>query len=218
MGALYRTCLIIAVVAGLSDPAHAQQPAKNFSDLVAQAESGDTTTDYSALRASYAESDGYDPYSLKVRGLYDVIWPAFQAKDCAKVVSVSDQMLKIDYTLVSVHLMRADCFKQMGDSVRSAHEEAIGKGLAQSLLHSGDGKSIETAYAVVTMAEERFVLNALGLKEERQSLLNHDGHMYDLIQGPNENTGGPTSALFNVDALFAGMARELKNAGTPTKQ
>jgi hypothetical protein len=197
--------------------AQAQQPTRNFSDLVAQAEKGDPATDYTALRLAYAQSDGYDPYSTAVRKLYGDIWPAFQAKDCAKVASVSDEMLKIDYTLVAVHFMRADCFKQTGDIPRSEREVAIAKGLAQSLLHSGDGKGVDTAYVVVTMAEERFLLTAIGLTEEQQSLLNHNGRMYDLIQGKNQNPGGPVSACFDVSLLFAGLAHKLGHTDAPVK-
>jgi hypothetical protein len=175
--------------------------------LVAQAESGDPATDYAALRNAYAVSDGYDGYSLAIHEMYNVLWPAFQAKDCAKVIATSDQILKIDYTPVAVHFIRSDCFKQMGDQARADHEEAIGRGLARSLLGSGDGKSAATAYVVVTMAEERFVLSFLELNEERQSLVTGGGHNYDLIEGKNQKTGEKASAYFNVDALFAGMAR-----------
>jgi hypothetical protein len=57
------------------------------------------------------------------------------------------------------------------------------------------------------MAEERFVLSFLELNEERQSLVTGGGHNYDLIEGKNQKTGEKASAYFNVDALFAGMAR-----------
>lgn len=190
-------------------------PAKSYADLVAQAESGDSATDYTALRTAYAASDGYDPYGMDLQADYHQLWPAFQAKDCAKVITVSDGMLKRDYTMATVHVLRADCFRAQGDASRGDREEAIARGLADSLRHTGDGKSVATAYVVVTMSEERFLLVAIGLHEARQSLINDKGHMYDLIEGPNDNPGGPKAAYFNVDALFAGMAREFEKSGSP---
>lgn len=190
--------------------ARAQTAPKPYADLVAQAESGDPATDYTALRNAYVVSGEYDGYSTKVHELYDVLWPAFQAKDCAKAIATSDEMLKIDYTLVTVHFIRSDCFKQMGDQARAGREDAIGKGLAHSLLSSGDGKSTATAYVVVTMAEERFVLGYLELKEEKQSLVNAGGHNFDLIEGTNTKTGEKASAFFNVDAMFGSLTRSLQ--------
>lgn len=199
------------LVLGLA-PARAQSAAPSYADLVAQAESGDPATDFTALRNAYVVSAHYDGYGMKTLGMYDFLGPAFQAKDCAKVVATSDQVLKIDYTPVTVHFMRTDCFKQMGDQARSDLERAIGRGLARSLLGSGDGKSTVTAYVVVTMAEERFVLSFLELNVERQALLGDGGHKFDLIEGKNGKTGEKASVYFNIDAVFGSLTRALRKA------
>ena len=193
--------------------ARADAPAKTYAELVTQAETGDAATDFTALRIAYAQSPGYDPYGYASGAKFGELWPAFKAKDCAKVFAVSDEMLKSDYTLASVHIIRSECYRLAGDDQREAREEMIGRGLANSLTASGDGKSTKTAYVVVTMSEERFLLVALGLHEEKQSLIRDGGHVYDLIEGPNEKPGGDASAFFNVDALFAGMARQFQKTG-----
>lgn len=204
------TALSAAVLAA------APAPAKSYAELVAQAESGDAATDFTALRMAYSQSPDYDPYGSATGEKFAVLWPAFKARDCAKVLAVSDEMLKADYTLASVHVIRSECFRLTGDRDRDAREEMIGRGLANSLRASGDGKSTKTAIVVVTMSEERFMLVALGLREEKQSLINDGGHVYDLIEGANEAADGPKTAFFNVDALFAGMARKFQKTGSPT--
>ena len=204
--------LAIAVFAA----AAAAEPApKSLADWVTMAEAGDAATDYTALRMAYAASEGYDPYGTATGEKFNAIWPAFKAKDCAAVLPLADEMLKADYTLVSVHVLRSDCLRTAGEAARADREEAIARGLMASLQDSGDGKSLKTAYVVVTMSEERFLLVGLGLHEERQSLINDSGHLYDLIEGPNEKPDGPKLAFFNVDALFAGMARQFQNSGPP---
>ena len=200
--------ILAAALFGLA-AAPAETPAPSFAALVAQAESGDPATDYTALRMAYAASDGYDGYGITVHDLYGQLWPDFQAKRCDKVIATSDKMLKIDYTLATVHFIRSDCFKQTGDSARAGREEAIGRGLAKSLLASGDGTGVDTAFVVVTMAEERFLLTYLDMDEERQALIVKNGHQFDLITGKNRKTGAEQAAYFNVDALFAGMERQL---------
>jgi len=206
--------LLLAILSAVA-LAGVQASAKTYAELVAQAESGDAATDYTALRMGYAGSDGYDPYGAATRGGYDAIWPAFQKKDCGTVIRLSDEMLKADYTLATIHVLKGDCLRSKGDVAGADREEAIGRGLADSLRASGDGKSPKTAFVVISMSEERFLLVALGLREEKQSLINDGGHVFDLIEGTNEKADGPTSAFFNVDALFAGMARQFQKTGSP---
>ena len=204
--------LLAAGLALCLTAARAEIPAPSYADLVAQAESGDPATDFTALRQAYAVSEGYDGYGAGVEEPFHDMWMAFKAKDCAKAIAKSDEILKDDYTQSTVHFIRRDCFKQMGDQARADREESIARGLIHSLLSSGDGKSAATAYVVVTMEEERLVLSYLELNEERQALVNEGGHNYDLIEGKNEKTGEAGSAYFNVDALLAGTARMLQKA------
>ena len=183
--------------------------APKYEDLVVRAEQGDATLDYTELRLSYAVSDGYDPYATQTRPLFSAAWTAFTAKDCTTAVASARAMFKINFVTIPMHFLVSDCLGQVGDSAGADRENAIARGLAQSLLASGDGKSPATAYTVVTLSEEGFVLSMLGFKEEKQSLLSADGHQYDLLEGKDEKTGEARAAYFNVDALFAGMAHAL---------
>jgi len=140
------------------------------------------------------------PTAKGVREKFSELWPAFQAKDCTKVMAVSEAMLKIDYTLFSVHTIRADCFKDAGRRRPLRPRRCRGARTVRVAQISGDGKTMKTAFVVVTMSEERLLLTFLGLKEERQSLLNGEERMYDLIEGPNEKADGPKSAFFDVSA------------------
>ena len=196
-------------------PVAAAGEAAKYQDLVARAEAGDVSLDYTALRLSYALSDSYDPYALQTADLFNAAWNAFQAKDCATAMAKTLALLKINYVSIPMHFVRADCLAQSGDKPGSDRETAVARGLARSLLASGDGKSIATAYVVVTLSEEVFVLSDLGFSKEKQSLLKDGDHFYDLLEGRDAKTGESRSAFFNVDALFAGMARKL--TGEPVK-
>jgi len=180
-----------------------------YQDLVARAEAGDATLDYTALRLSYAQSDSYDPYARETADLFSAAWNVFQAKDCVTVLAKTQALLKINYVSIPMHMVRSDCLAQSGDKAGANRELAIGQGLAHSLLASGDGKSTATAYVVVTLSEEGFVLSDLGFNKERQSLVRDGDHFYDLLDGHDAKTGEARSALFNIDALFVGMARQL---------
>jgi hypothetical protein len=207
-----RQALISAIAALLllcASAAAADAP--KYQDLVARAEQGDATLDYTALRLSYADADTYDPYAMKTQALFSQAWQAFQAKDCKTALEKIDEFLKVNYVTIPLHFVRSDCLKQAGDDAGAAREEAIGRGLATSLMNSGDGKTPATAYVVVTLSEEGFVETALGFHEAQQALIQDNGHVYDQITGPDEKTGETRSAYFDVGALFAGQARQLGN-------
>ena len=193
-------------------PSAATSEDLNYHDLVARAEAGDASLDYTALRLSYGQSDSYDPYARETADLFSAAWNAFQAKDCATALAKTLELFKINYILIPMHFVRADCLAQSGAKVDSDRELAIGRGLAHSLLASGDGKSTATAYVVVTLSEEGFVLSNLGFNKERQSLIRDGDHFYDVLDGHDPKTGELRSAYFNVDVLFVGTTRKLTEA------
>jgi hypothetical protein len=208
-----RAAAFAVVLAGSAgaDPVPAAAPAVGYEAWIAKAEAGDPGADFTALRRAYVLSDGYDPYTSRSEAPFMDAWKAFQAKDCATALGKSDEALKIDYTIMALHFVRSDCFKQAGDAARSGREAAIGKGLMGSVLASGDGKSVKTAYVVVTMGEERMLLDYLDIPEQEQSLIGDGGHMLDAITGVNRKTGQKQTAFFNVDGPFFGLAKKFGN-------
>lgn len=192
--------------------AAAQDAPPAFQDLVAKAEAGETV-DFTALRHAFVQWDAYDGYGREVRPMFNESWPAFRAKDCAKVEAVAAKMLKLDYTNSTVHIIRGECLKMTGDEAGAAREKAIGQGLFDSLIHSGNGRAADTAFEVVTMSEETLVLTLLGIEEAKQSLVENGGRQFDVIVGKDEKTGEEKTVWFNVDALFFGQMRAFKKAG-----
>jgi hypothetical protein len=81
-------------------------------------------------------------------------------------------------------------------------------------MASGDGKTPATAYRVVTLREEGFVMAGSNAREEGQALVPDSGHMYDLLTGTNQKTGEKFSLYFQVDAPLASTAKKFGH-GTP---
>jgi hypothetical protein len=201
-----------AVVVGLACGAVAfagpAAPSKTYEQWVAMAEAGDPAVDFTALRQAYVRSPGYDGYGLSWADIRKAFAATGPARDCDKAVALSDGILKADYTYAVAHLMRSVCFGQKGDSVRAEREKFIYRGLLQSVLVSGDGKSPKTAYMVFTMAEERFVLAYFDQREKLQALVMESGHNYDRIDAVDGKTGEAKSVYFNVDAMFGSLTRK----------
>jgi len=188
--------------------AMAAPPASSlYTELVAAAEWGHSKVDFRKLRYSYAFSGQYDPYGFRTRGLFNELTNALGAGDCGIVLRKADELLRDDYTSIEIHAARHKCLLRLGNRKDASREAAIEKGLAESILNSGDGKSAPTAYVVVTLAEERYVLSHLGITATRQRLLFREQTPFDLISGTSGPAQREASVYFNVAALLASTQR-----------
>jgi hypothetical protein len=69
-------------------------------------------------------------------------------------------------------------------------------------VDSGDGKSLGTAYVVISTHEEYVLPQVLGLKPGQQSLRQQDGHNYDVLRATDPKSNAPVTLYFNVDIPF----------------
>ncbi len=204
-----RVFALVLSLALLASSVRAEEPsAVLYAQLVAKAGAGEPV-DYTALRLSYARTDDYDPYGANSEAPFGEAWKAFQDKDCATALAKAATVLDRDFTAIPMHVVRRSCLEQAGDRAGAAREMAAAKGLAESLLASGDGRTLDTAFVIVTLGEERFMLAHFGLAQQGQALIGHAGKTYDEIDGVSKT--GETGALyFDVTRLVEGMGRQLK--------
>jgi hypothetical protein len=196
--------VLLAVLVSAAARAEAPGPS-TYAELIAKADAGETV-DYTALRQAYPLSPGYAPYSEDSRTLFIESFQAFDAGDCATSMTKAKQSLAIDYVNFAAHGFLGDCLERTGNHAGAEREEAHRKGLLDSLTGSGDGKSVATAYVVVTMAEERALLAINGVREERQSLLHRDNREFDEISGPDKD-GREHTLFFDISAPFESLMR-----------
>jgi hypothetical protein len=199
--------LLPVLAAGMARAESAPGPT-TYAELIAKAEAGEAV-DFTALRHAYPASPGYAPYSDESRSLFIESFQAFDAGDCTAATAKAKQSLAIDYTNFAAHGFLGDCLERAGDHAGALREEAMRKGFLDSLRGSGDGKSVETAYVIVTMAEERALLAINDVEEEQQALLTSNGHEFDQISGKGKD-GKVHTLFFDVTAPFEGLGRALE--------
>jgi Domain of unknown function (DUF4919) len=193
-----------AAICAFSLAASGAEP--SYDELVAKAQSDGIGVDYMALRLAYARSDNADVSGLSLESAIAPMLEAANGGDCAKAIDASDTVLKQNFINILAHLVRSACFNKMGELGRAAREDTIVQGLRDSIFASGDGKSEKTAFVVVTLDEERFVLSTKGLRESGQALLGGGGHSYDLLTGVAKD-GTSEQVYFQIDAMMASEDR-----------
>ena len=182
----------------------------DYETIVAQIRGGHTGIDYAQLRNAYTETSKYNPYGRATGRLSDAMLNAFSNGDCAQALASSDEIFEMNFTDIEAHVVAGMCHRKNGDAARSEQERSIASGLLGSILGSGDGKTAETAYIVMSTDEEYKCLDALGLRVLGRGLVRQGNSAFDRFEVKAAGTAGRIVLYFNVDRP---MGTLLKAAG-----
>jgi hypothetical protein len=180
--------------------------AASYEELVAQAKQGGSV-DYAALRAAYADSQSYDPYNTAIATLRGPMQKAFAESDCESAIRQGEAILEKNYVFIDAHVILDTCHRRLGQTVPSERHKAVARGLIRAILSSGDGKTPETAFAVISVSEEYTIIGVRGARRVQQALINKDGHAYDLMTVQNRS-GEKEQLYFNIDRVMRWSAEK----------
>jgi Domain of unknown function (DUF4919) len=206
-----RTARAILIVLGavlFSGSSFAAGP--SYEDFVTQLKAGKLDIDYTAFRLSYAASPKYEPYGIATAGLANAMKTAFNAGDCATAMARAKDIMEANFVQIDAHFVTGLCHKKAGNEEGARQERAVTDGLINSVLKSGDGKSPQTAFVVISIDEEYKALAAMGLVLNRQSLVVLQGLSFDRMEAKTRDGGQAVTLYFNIDRMRAQMMRELQ--------
>lgn len=202
---------LLATSAALS-LASAQEPAKpdKFTSLVERVKKGDTTVNYTELRMAFTETKDFDPYGPD-KEMQKAMFAALSEKDYAKTLELAEKTLLANYVEINAHFCAYIAERELGHPDKSAFHKAIVEALIKSITSSGDGKSEETAFVVISTNEEYTLFRYLGLRPSGQALIQKNGHSYDKMTVVDPRTNENITMLFQIDKVFGWLNRTLKN-------
>jgi hypothetical protein len=149
-----------------------------YSRYVQELEAGRTGIDYQAFRFSFLESEQFK-VAARRRTTLDSLELAMRAsiikRDYPDLIRITRQMLAIDYTSLLAHKILRQTYMYVGDTANAAKYKAIQFGLLRSITGRGDGKTCATAWPVIQLSEEYFLLEMLGARLKKQGTDNAAG-------------------------------------------
>ena len=164
-------------------PADAPAPAPKWSDDV----------DFLALREAYGArldfAERCEAVEARAAGA------ALVAHRFEEVVERTGPALERCPVWSQLHLWRTAALLQLGRRSEAEVHKRWFLGLTQSILDSGDGKTVETPYVTISTGEEYALLTRLQLEPKQQFLVNGPP-MLDLIQAVDES-GKEVAVYFN---------------------
>ena len=124
------------------------------------------------------------------------------------ILIITKKMLSIDYTNMTAHKVLRQTYNIIGDTINEKKYKEIQFGLLKSIVNNGDGKSCSTAWPVIQISEEYFILEMLDAKLSKQSLYNHGG-LCDKMEV--DINGEKKTYFFEVTKVFEGRKNIEKN-------
>jgi hypothetical protein len=200
----YAWAIALSGVLSLAQPVMAAETAdETVTRLMGQLKAGKTDIDFAVLRDAYVKSSGYDPYGRKTAAA-DMAWRRAQTcEDAVKILSSAEnQVVLYGSPNIQPHMTMAVCLEKLGNQAQADHHRDVADGFLNEIAKTGDGKSIETAFKVISLSEEYAMLSALSLKMNGQSLMNKDGHSVDVFS-TTKQSGDKVTVYFNIDPIFA---------------
>lgn len=175
-----------------------------YSKLVKKLEAGQTNINYQEFRESFLESNQF-----KVAGeqkpdlatLRDTMHELMNKAKYPEVIGVAKRILGIDYTDMEAHKILQQTYKILGDTANRNKYHDIEFGLLNSIVKRGDGKTCQTAWPVIQVTEEYFILNMIGAKVLKQSVDNTGG-LCDKMEVQTDR--GKQVYYFELSKVFEG--------------
>ena len=178
-----------------------------YSDFIKKLESGQTEINYKDFRESFIESEQFKKASESEK-IYDSlekeIYGNIKSKNYQEVIRMAKLMLGIDYTSMKAHKFLQQTYKILGDTINYKKYHDIEFGLLNSIIKKGDGRTCATAWPVIQIREEYFILEMIGAVLLKQNTDNTGGFC-DKMDVQVES--GKKTYYFEITKVFKGYEK-----------
>lgn len=173
---------------------------------------GEKTIDYRQMRMTYALSPDYDPYQSRTKSLHQKLRDLLREEHYQDALPVAAQILRINRLDIRAHIYSDLINRKLERKLRADYHRSVARGLLDSIFKSGNGRTPETAYRVIDPSEEEAVMLVLGLKKEKQALLERGNRVIDRIEVADPESGETFPLFFDVTIPFDWAGSKLKSS------
>jgi hypothetical protein len=182
-----------------------------YSEFVTKLEAGETGINFREFRESFLESEQFKvttSYNPDLKSLRKTLHKLMSESRYTEIIAISKKMLSIDYTDMEAHKILQQTYKILGDTENQSKYYDIEFGLLNSIIKNGDGKSCQTAWPTIQIAEEYFILNMVSAQLNKQSIDNIGG-LCDKME--TESTEGNKIYYFEISNTIKGHTKKDDN-------
>lgn len=205
-----RVLVILLVFVAFIVPARAEDGnvQAQYDAMVARSYDMPQGYDFAKLRALYQKLPTYKPYSLHPVRNYKKLVSDIN-KNPTDEVRLVDAYVRRHFAMHKAHFYVLKKYKEMQNNEKEVYHWWMVRGLKLALNASGDGRTAETAYKVISVDEE-YDLARMRLQKDtiHQSLEHKDGRVYDVLSGKNKDTGEDMDMWFDITHIYGTATKE----------
>jgi hypothetical protein len=168
---------------------------------------------FNKLRFDFAARKDYAPDWASNPDRH-AVYEAFHKNSPDDVIRLGQIWLAKNPVDAEVYMLLAICQRQKGDLKAYYQSISTFYALLRSITSTGDGLTPETAFKVIAVPEEYFIIRDIGAKVVQQSLVDH----YDKMDLQGDD-GKKFTLYFDVSISLAATTRQLQGnaaaAGKP---
>lgn len=207
-----KTAFIVFCLLFLQAAVQAQKPAEKipYETLLERVKKQDPALNFQELRLAYTETKQYSPYggdSETRKAMFAVL----NAKQYAEALASSEKILAANYLDINAHFGAFVANRELGHPEVSDYHKNIFQKLLKSISDSGDGKTMETAFVVISTDEEYALFSFMGTRPTAQALIEDKNHHYDKMTVTDPKNNQSITYYFNIDKPFNWLGNSLKN-------
>ena len=178
---------------------------KRYKELLEKAKKGEAV-DFREMRLAFFETPEYSPLT----GMFDyrALNGALGQGDYPGAIKAAEAVLERNFVDLNAHMVAYIAHRETKNEEKAKYHRTIADGLLESIKATGDGKSVATAFEVISISEEYAMFRALGVRAIKQSLVHDKGHSYDAVVVVDPRTNQQTTYYFNVDKPFSAYGRK----------
>ncbi|HUL15306.1 MAG TPA: DUF4919 domain-containing protein [Terriglobales bacterium] len=141
-----------------------------YQALVDRVKKGDQTVNFRDLRIAYSNSPAFTQ-GPDTSGQKKNMRQALNDKDYSRVIQNADVVLASDFVDMDAHFVEYLAYSELKNPERADFHKFVLQSLLKSIASSGDGKSPETAYVVISVDEEYVLLRFLRFGLPKKTIL-----------------------------------------------
>lgn len=200
--------VFLSLCAAVQGALLAQENKPTYETLLEKVKKQDSSVDFTALRMASADRP-FKKGQTADPDLRKKLFPALGEKNYDQAIEIAGKVLAKNYLDIDAHIVSALAYEEKHDAEQEKLHNFVAEGLCRSILASGDGQTLETAYVVISVEEEYTILRVLGWRLKEQTLLGSGGHHYDRMDVFNPKTQQKATVYFNIDRPYTAELKEL---------
>jgi hypothetical protein len=159
-------------------------------------------TDFGRFRRGrlYA-ADAMD--SKAAQSLEAELTAALDRGDFPAVVDLTSQVLASDEADIRAHMLRAVALGKLQRPAEADFHRGVAVGMIKSIMRTGDGRAVSSAWTVFRVKEEYEIIKVLGCAVVSQSLTSDGARQLDVLEARRPRDGATIRVYFDITELMA---------------